>query len=73
MKTIGGRNGVRQYVLQSVIGQGSFGKVYYSCPFAVKEVIINNQPYLKQAIRNEVDILRELNHSNIVKLVDIIE
>ena len=36
MKTIGGKNGSRQYVLQSVLGQGSFGKVYYSPPYAIK-------------------------------------
>lgn len=52
MKTIGGRNGSRQYTLQSVLGQGSFGKVFYSPPFAVKEVALNIQPYVKQAIKN---------------------
>jgi hypothetical protein len=52
MKTIGGKNGSRQYTLQSVIGQGSFGKVYYSPPYAIKEVTLNVQPYIKQALKN---------------------
>lgn len=73
MKTIGGKNGTRQYALQSVIGQGSFGKVYYSPPYAIKEVTLNVQPFVKQAIKNETGILRQLNHPNIVRLVEIIE
>jgi hypothetical protein len=52
MKSIGGKNGSRQYILQSVLGQGSFGKVYHSPPYAVKEVTLNVQPFVKQAIKN---------------------
>jgi serine/threonine protein kinase len=59
-------------VLQSVIGQGSFGKVYYSPPYAVKEITMNVQNYVMVTIRNETSILRQLDHPNIVKLVDII-
>ena len=56
-----------------MLGQGSFGKVYYSPPYAIKEITINFQQYALTAIRNETSILRQLDHPNIVKLFDIIE
>jgi serine/threonine protein kinase len=68
MKTVGTKAGKRPYVLQSVLGQGSFGKVYYSPPYAVKELPICFQPKALAAIRNETSILRQLDHPNIVKL-----
>lgn len=73
MRIIGGKNGKKQYQLQTVLGQGSFGKVYHSPPYAIKELTI---PFNRQAlnsIRNETSILRQLDHPNIVKLYDIIE
>jgi len=73
MRIIGGKNGKKQYQLQAVLGQGSFGKVYHSPPYAIKELTI---PFNRQAlnsIRNETSILRQLDHPNIVKLYDIIE
>jgi len=73
MRSIGGKNGKKQYQLQAVLGQGSFGKVYHSPPYAIKELTI---PFNRQAlnsIRNETSILRQLDHPNIVKLYDIIE
>jgi serine/threonine-protein kinase ULK/ATG1 len=73
MKTIGGKNGNKQYVLQSILGQGSFGRVYSSPPYAIKEMTLNVQPYLKAALRNEARILKELNHPNIVRLFDVLE
>lgn len=73
MRVIGGTNGKREYQLQSVLGQGSFGKVYYSPPYAIKEITINFQQYALTAIRNETSILKQLDHPNIVKLYDIIE
>lgn len=73
MRVIGGKNGKREYQLQSVLGQGSFGKVYYSPPFAIKEITLNFQKYALTAIRNETSILRQLDHPNIVKLYDILE
>ena len=73
MRTIGGKGGKRQYQLQSVLGQGSFGKVYHSPPYAIKELTINLHRQAIDAIRNETAILRELDHPNIVKLYDILE
>ena len=52
MRVIGGKNGKREYQLQSVLGQGSFGKVYYSPPFAIKEITVKFQQYALTAIRN---------------------
>ena len=72
MRTIGGKGGKREYVLQSVLGQGSFGKVYYSPPFAVKEITLNLQSHMMVAIRNETSILRQMDHPNIVKLLDVL-
>ena len=57
MRTITGNKG-RQFKLQSVLGQGSFGKVYYSPPFAIKEVT-NVHKQVKQALRNETGILKQ--------------
>lgn len=47
--------------------------MYYSPPYAIKEITINFQQYALTAIRNETSILRQLDHPNIVKLFDIIE
>ena len=73
MKTIGGKSGKRQYILHSVLGQGSFGKVYHSPPYAIKELTINLHRHAINAIRNETTILRQLDHPHIVKLFDIVE
>ena len=72
MRVIGGKQGKRQYVLQNVLGQGSFGKVYHSPPYAIKEITLNLQRGALTAIRNETSILRQLDHPHIVKLFDII-
>ena len=37
-RTIGGRNGVRQYALHEKLGEGAFGSVFSSPPFAIKEI-----------------------------------
>jgi hypothetical protein len=48
MRKIGGKAGKREYVLQSLLGQGSFGKVYYSPPFAIKEI-----KFYRNSLKNE--------------------
>ena len=73
MKSIGGKNGKRVYTLHNVLGQGSFGKVYHSPPYAIKELTINLHRQALTAIRNETSILRKLDHPHIVKLYDVIE
>jgi eukaryotic-like serine/threonine-protein kinase len=56
-----------------VIGQGSFGKVYYAeenvgRPVAVKEIIPGN-PYVEDArakFQKEINLLARLQHPNII-------
>lgn len=71
MRTIG--QGKKKYVLQSIIGQGSFGKVYHSPPYAIKELTISTHKHVFNAIKNETSILKKLDHPHIVKLYDIVE
>ena len=52
MKTIGGKSGKRQYILHSVLGQGSFGKVYHSPPYAIKELTVTLNKHALNSIRN---------------------
>lgn len=33
-----GKNHKRQYILKKLIGEGICGKVYYSPPYAIKEI-----------------------------------
>jgi hypothetical protein len=43
--------GSKKYVLEKVIGQGSFGKVYLSGEYAVKEISLELPPYLKASLQ----------------------
>jgi serine/threonine protein kinase len=61
-----------RYVLKQVLGTGSFGKVYYSNPYAIKEISMALPPYLRTALDNEINILMSLNHPNIVRLIEVI-
>ncbi len=67
-----GKKGSKQYTLTTVLGTGSFGKVYHSPPYAIKEMTLKVQPYLKTALNNEIKILQSFQHPNIVGLVDVI-
>ena len=71
MKVIG-KKGPKQYELKEILGQGSFGKVYYSAPYAVKEMTLNLNSYMKSALNNEIKILQSLKHPNIVELYDVV-
>jgi serine/threonine-protein kinase ULK/ATG1 len=61
-----------RYVLKQVLGTGSFGKVYYSSPYAIKEISMALPPYLRTALDNEIKILMSLSHPNIVRLIEVI-
>lgn len=62
------------YVLGGVIGKGGFGKVYKGLNLqtgqfsAVK--VLNSQSIKLQQIQKEIDILRKVNHPNIIKYLD---
>lgn len=42
--------GNKTYELVKLLGEGSFAKVYHSPPYAIKEMSLNVQSYLKQAL-----------------------
>jgi len=68
------------FVLQKVLGKGAFGIVVSAVlranlkEYAVKIIQKNNlDPVQYEAFMREADILRQLNHENIVKFVRMIE
>lgn len=67
-KTIAGG----KYKLTTAIAAGSFGKVYEDPPFAIKEIRLPIQTTqcrtITSIINNEIRILTQFNHDNIVKL-----
>lgn len=72
-KTIAGG----KYKLNSAINAGSFGKVYEDPPFAIKEIRLPSHAVhcrtIASIINNEIRILTQFNHDNIVKLFEIVE
>ena len=70
---------VEDYILKKCIGKGSFGEVYYTVKegtgeeFATKkmskELVL--QEKVKKYFNNEIFILKNVNHKNIIKLYDI--
>jgi len=67
---------VDEYHLEKLIGKGAYGDVYYTTkkgsniPYATKRMkreTVENQNYIKYFI-NEVSILKEIYHKNIVRL-----
>ena len=64
-----------KYVRKEQIGQGAFGKAYKAISkerkgvYIVKEVSGLNKREIESA-KNEVKILREVHHDNVVKYVD---
>ena len=68
MKTIGINH---TYQLQSVLGKGTYGTVYYSSPYAIKQLNISDMSdSLKKCVQTETSILLSCKHPNIVNLVD---
>ena len=74
MKTIG------EFTLLKKLGNGNFGVVYsviktgcpgktYAAKFMRRDFM--DQPQNKQVLLNEINILKELNHPNIYKIIDV--
>jgi serine/threonine protein kinase len=59
-------------VLKQLLGTGSFGKVYLSQPYAIKEISMALPPHMRIYLDNEIKILMSLNHPNIVRLIEIV-
>jgi hypothetical protein len=48
-----GKSHTKQYTLNEVLGVGSFGRVYHSPPYAVKEMIFQGMsPFLINGLKN---------------------
>lgn len=74
---LSGSNGQKFFCTGQLLGKGSFSKVYRGYiqrlnPVAIKKIRIDkiqkNKPYLE----SEIKIMRNLNHKNIVNLIDVI-
>lgn len=66
------------YHLLRLLGKGSFGKVYMATDklgkvFAVKEINYVTETKILKRIQNEIEILKVLDHPNIIKLHDVIK
>ena len=65
--------------LLKLLGKGSYGEVYLTSKKGRSELLATkkmerkyaDQPNVSKYLKNEIAILRELNHKNIVKLEDI--
>ena len=63
------------YIIEKAIGEGSYGKVYLvkhrqtGIERAMKETIIDSQTNIEE-IKNEIEILKKLDHPNIVKIYE---
>lgn len=71
-----------RYTIQKQIGEGSFAKVYLGtnkqtgASFAVKafsKEFLSSQEKGKDSIKNEIDILTTLKHTNVIRLVEVNE
>jgi serine/threonine-protein kinase ULK/ATG1 len=69
---------VSHYLLKNSLGEGSYGKVFYSEDLDTNEIraikVIENSILLhdrhKTALSREIKIMKDLSHKNIVKLFD---
>ena len=69
------------YKLGEVLGQGSFGKVYkcrstvtnqdYAIKIVTKESL--NHPVLHKLMRQELEVLANVNHPNIMRIYELFE
>ena len=76
-----GQKKIEKYIfsLNNIIGKGSYATVYYGrrfideIPTAVKVIdkkIFSNN-YNVKSIQSEIDIMKKMDHENIVKLLDV--
>lgn len=66
-KKIAGR-----YVLSQILGTGSFGRVFYSPPYAIKEILTTAEHYKSKLLENEIKIIKSLSHPNIVHTHEVV-
>jgi serine/threonine-protein kinase Chk2 len=72
----------KYHITQTVLGVGHFAQVKLAfdktngCKYAVKVVDKSkflNKPKLSDSVMQEIDILKTMNHSNIIKVFDVID
>jgi len=75
----GGKAMIDDLTLLKLLGKGSYGEVFLTSKKGRSELYATkkmdrkyaDQPNVSKYLKNEISILRELNHKNIVKLADI--
>ena len=75
----GGKAMIDDLTLLKLLGKGSYGEVFLTSKKGRSELYATkkmdrkyaDQPNVSKYLKNEIAILRELNHKNIVKLADI--
>jgi serine/threonine protein kinase len=71
-------NTVGKYKLQHILGKGGQGVVYYAKDnknneYAIKTIANFNKKYrITQNVKNEIAIMKKINHCNVIKLYDVI-
>ncbi|BHF72889.1 Cyclin-dependent kinase 16 [Sparganum proliferum] len=68
---------VEKYTKKKKIGSGTYANVYVAIAsdgrkVALKELKMNNEEGFPSTSMREISILRELNHENVVKLIDVL-
>ena len=70
---------VGEYVVQKKpIGRGAFSKIYYGyhistkIDVAIKRIKLKRSKNMQRMITREIDVMRKLDHPNIIKLYDVI-
>lgn len=69
------------YSTRHCIGQGSYGKVFEGIDLnksqvAIKQMdlrFLESDKYLKSQLKVEIEVLKRLNHNNIVRLIDVLQ
>ena len=70
---------IDDYILLKCLGRGTFGEVFLTTKEGQSEVYATKKmdreyadnPKVSKYLQNEIDILKELNHKNIVRLIDV--
>jgi serine/threonine protein kinase len=72
---------VENYVFQEILGQGQYGQVYRGINLKTDEVVAIKQmniekfkkiPKLYDFIKNEIDILSQIDHPNVIRFIEIL-